>query len=325
MRGKPLWFLALVVGSWTAGRVAMLWPEAALLPLPQLAAAPGAMRPAAPVTEAVSAILPEAHAASFVGSISDQRSSKGLLPVQRPTGSKPLDIALANKPDEGRELASGSSPPVVAIGLPSLSTRSAGSRWSGSGWVIVRDGGRIGALPNPLLGGSQAGARIVYALDDDRRLAVFGRAAAPLGKGPAEVALGAQWRPGRLPITAYGEGRLLGGRVSPAAGVFGGGETTIRGFRLEGYGEAGVIARDGVSGFGDGQLRLTRQVGGIDVGAGAWGAAQRGAARLDIGPSAAVRLPAKPLNLRLTLDWRQRIAGDARPASGPVLSLGADF
>ncbi|WP_204317143.1 hypothetical protein, partial [Klebsiella aerogenes] len=29
--------------------------------------------------------------------------------------------------------------------------------------------------------------------------------------------------------------------------------------------------------------------------------------------------------LRIALDWRQRVAGEARPGSGPALTLGADF
>ncbi|MBS0285465.1 MAG: hypothetical protein JSS15_13700, partial [Proteobacteria bacterium] len=57
---------------------------------------------------------------------------------------------------------------------------------------------------------------------------------------------------------------------------------------------------------------------------GAWGGAQRGAARLDVGPAAGVAVPAA-MPLRISLEWRQRIAGDARPGSGPALSIGADF
>jgi hypothetical protein len=36
-----------------------------------------------------------------------------------------------------------------------------------------------------------------------------------------------------------------------------------------------------------------------------------------IGPS--------PLNMRLTLDWRVRIAGDARPGSGVAITMSKDF
>jgi hypothetical protein len=61
------------------------------------------------------------------------------------------------------------------------------------------------------------------------------------------------------------------------------------------------------------------------LGGGAWGAAQRDAQRFDIGPSATLALPLGKQNVRLALDWRQRIAGDARPGSGLALTLGSDF
>ena len=101
------------------------------------------------------------------------------------------------------------------------------------------------------------------------------------------------------------------------------------GFALEGYGQAGVIARGGGEGFVDAAARAMRpvaRVGGarVELGAGLWGGAQRGAARLDIGPAAGVILPT-PRPLRITLEWRQRIAGAARPGAGVALSLGADF
>ena len=55
------------------------------------------------------------------------------------------------------------------------------------------------------------------------------------------------------------------------------------------------------------------------------GGAQRGAARVDIGPSAGLVVPVGASAVRVTLDWRQRIAGDAAPGSGPALSIGSDF
>lgn len=60
----------------------------------------------------------------------------------------------------------------------------------------------------------------------------------------------------------------------------------------------------------------------MKAGAGAWGAAQSGVTRLDVGPQASVRFPA---NLTLAADWRFRVAGDAAPASGPTLTLSTDF
>ena len=52
---------------------------------------------------------------------------------------------------------------------------------------------------------------------------------------------------------------------------------------------------------------------------------QPGAARVDVGPRLTLRLPEVGQGSRIALDWRQRIAGDARPASGLALTLASDF
>ena len=101
-------------------------------------------------------------------------------------------------------------------------------------------------------------------------------------------------------------------------------------FTFEAYGQAGAIARARIDTFADGALRATREVARagdarLDLGAGAWGAAQRGAARLDLGPSAVATIPLGDDTIRVAVDWRERVAGDARPGSGPALSIGADF
>ena len=102
------------------------------------------------------------------------------------------------------------------------------------------------------------------------------------------------------------------------------------GFRLEAYGQAGVIGRDGGEAFADGAVRLARPVATLgrvrlDAGGGSWGAAQKGASRLDVGPSLSATLPIGKQPVRLSLDWRQRAAGNAAPGSGLVLTMGADF
>ena len=61
------------------------------------------------------------------------------------------------------------------------------------------------------------------------------------------------------------------------------------------------------------------------AGAGVWGAAQPGAARLDVGPHIALRIPAAGTSIAIAADWRFRIAGDARPGSGPTLTIASDF
>ena len=228
--------------------------------------------------------------------------------------------------------------PGIIAGLPSAappSTRARRARLFGSAWLVARDGS-AGArgIPTAQLGGSQAGLRLAYALTDDRRLALAARASAPLGKGMRELALGVEWQPTSLPVRLVAEQRIaLGeGRGGPTLAAVGGlGPLPLAaGFRLEAYAQGGVIARGGGELYADGALRIARplaRLGGVtlDLGAGGWGAAQRDASRLDLGPSLSATLPIGPQPVRLSLDWRQRVAGNAAPGSGPVLTLGTDF
>ena len=209
------------------------------------------------------------------------------------------------------------------------------SRFGGSFWLVARGGsGPIAGVLGPQLGGSQAGARITYALGDSRRFALAARIASPLGPGAREVAFGVDWQPTRLPVRLIAEHRigLNGGRAGPGIGIVGGfGPSRIgRGFVAEGYAQAGVIARDGGEGFADGAVLIDHPVASLghvrfDLGAGAWGAAQRDASRLDVGPSLAASVPIGGQKVRVSIDWRQRIAGNAAPDSGVALTVGADF
>lgn len=206
-------------------------------------------------------------------------------------------------------------------------------RLAGSGWMIVRGAGAATPFA-PQLGGSQAGMRLTYAIDGPRRLALAGRVSSALGSRQREAAVGVDWRPTALPIHIIAEQRigLERARGGPALGLIGGiGPTPIVGnVRLDAYAQGGAIARAGVEGYVDGAVRLAHPVAAIgpaqlDLGLGAWGGAQRGAARLDAGPAATLALPLAGRSLRLSLEWRQRLAGRAAPTSGPAVSLGTDF
>ncbi|WP_448662437.1 hypothetical protein ACG3SL_17480 [Sphingomonas sp. CJ20] len=207
-------------------------------------------------------------------------------------------------------------------------------RWSASGWLVARGGQGLGAAPGASqLGGGQAGLRIAYQLVPRARIAGFARVTTPLAGAGREAALGVEWQPLRAPIRLVAERRfaLDGGRGGPGLGIVAGLDRAVpAGFRIEAYGQAGAIRRDRIERYADGAARLARPViarGGasLALGAGAWGAAQRGAARLDLGPSAIATVPVAHRNFRLALDWRQRVAGDARPGSGLALTLASDF
>lgn len=86
----------------------------------------------------------------------------------------------------------------------------------------------------------------------------------------------------------------------------------------------------GATAFADGSANVERPVWETagtraSVGAGAWGGAQRGATRLDVGPSASLRFRIGPGSARLSADYRWRMAGNASPGSGAALTLSAGF
>uniref|UniRef100_UPI0035C9977F hypothetical protein n=1 Tax=uncultured Sphingomonas sp. TaxID=158754 RepID=UPI0035C9977F len=331
-RGRPLRFLVFVGIGWVSTRVVLLWPR--------LDSTASVLRAIAPIAIAAAA-EPPPH------SLPTQRS---VAPVPRPDriGVAPAAPAPRAAPDPTRiELpllgpvkyraphpVETSAPIVPGLPSPVTAGQRAPSRWSGSAWLVARGGAGLaqGALGGQL-GGSQAGVRLAYLLDRKRRVALAGRVTSPLGAGLREAAVGVEWQPTRLPIRVIAERRFaLGGRGGPAAGMVGGiGPVAVPlGFRREAYGQAGMIHRTATEAYADGALRVTRpiaQVGHtrIDLGTGVWGGAQRGAARLDIGPSLGITVPLAKQPVRLALDWRERIAGDAHPGSGPALTLGTDF
>ena len=214
------------------------------------------------------------------------------------------------------------------------------SRFAGSAWALAR-GGADGTLSGGQLGASQAGVRLTYALGPSRRFALTARLATPFAGRGREAALGVEWQPTRLPIRLVAERRFVldGGAGGPMIGAIAGyGPAEIApAVRIEAYGQAGVIARDaieggvgGVEGFVDAAARVTHPIAAwsdlrIDGGIGVWTSAQRGAARFDTGPTLGLAVPVAGRSLRLSLDWRERLGGAARPGSGPALSIGTDF
>lgn len=218
---------------------------------------------------------------------------------------------------------------------------SAQNRWRGSAWVLWRPGdGKATAPGGSQLGGSQAGARVDYAIGQvaGGDFGAYGRLSTAMETPYAgEGALGLAWRPSHsIPATLAVERRQrlsAGGRSAMAAYVAGGLNPTSlgQGVELEGYGQAGIVGFAKPDAFIDGKLSVTRHLTrkqaarDIAVGASLSGGAQPGAARLDIGPEVRVRLPVGNGRARLSAEWRERVAGDARPGSGPTFTLIGEF
>jgi len=216
-------------------------------------------------------------------------------------------------------------PPDLAPALHPGGSR----RWGLSAWAFLRRGGADALAPGGMLGGSQSGVRGTYRVAGGAApLALSLRLTVPVDRPRgAEAAAGLDWKPLRaLAVHVLVERRQrLGpeGRSAFGTTVYGGGETRIGPLRIDGYAQAGMVGLKRRDLFADGGVRAALPVGRLRVGAGAWAAAQPGVARVDLGPHAALRLP--PLNAALSADWRFRIAGNARPGSGPAVTLAADF
>ena len=247
-------------------------------------------------------------------------------------------------------LALLATPPQRLIepsGVPPAGLAAATARWSGDGWLLVRrgSGGLAAAAGFPSYGASQAGAVIRFALAPNSPHApqVYARVSRAIGGfDEGELAAGLSARPfANLPVRLLGEARVQRGsngtRVRPAASLV----SELPPLRLplgivgEAYAQAGyagapIGAKRGATAFFDVQAVADRKLASagpaeLRLGAGAWSGGQKGVARLDLGPRASLRLATRPATSRLALDWRFRVAGNARPASGPTLTFSAGF
>lgn len=248
-----------------------------------------------------------------------------------------------------RFFAPGNLPDVDKAGdrgpgiLPS-SGHGRSRHWSMDAWALIRNEGAGAPSPGVLpatYGGSQSGAVLRYRIDlaSAYRPSVYLRTTSALGGiRDNTLALGVSARPlPSVPVIAAVEGRMVdqanGRSIRPAALAY----TEIAPIALPARMRAEVYAQGGYVGgrfatpFADGMVRVDRHVLTIGkaearAGGGMWGGIQKGASRLDVGPSASVAMPlARGLHGRAALDWRFRMAGDAMPGSGPALTLSAGF
>ena len=257
--------------------------------------------------------------------------------------------ALSGPAMPSTPFVAGSAAPSQAAPLPVVDPRlpagaNPSGRWSLTGWVFLRQGNAasaaLGAGPTPSYGASQAGGVLRYRLapGSPHRPEAYVRVTSALRiADDRELAAGLAVRPlAGLPVAVMGEGRVRERNgsmiVRPAALAV----TELAPQRLPGglegelYLQGGYVAAPDATAFGDGQLRVTARLrspgpGVLRAGVGAWAGAQRGAARVDIGPTAQLDLPIGDGGARLALDYRVRVAGDAAPGSGLALTLSTGF
>jgi hypothetical protein len=237
-------------------------------------------------------------------------------------------------------IAATSMPPMrssvvgPAQSVPEPVKRSGIDRVQLSAWALLRSqaagvAGTPSLAGNGSLGASQAGARLTY--NFTRQIAASVRASSDVGRRGGEVAAGMRVQPlAGIPVWITAErrqrvGRFGGGRNAFAlffeAGLYDR-PMPLR-FLLNTYLEGGVVGVRSRDRFIDGGLTLTRPVyKRFSAGFGVWGGAQPGVYRVDAGPRVTMRVRN---NVRVHFDWRQRLAGNASPGSGPAVTLAGDF
>ncbi len=362
-RGRPLVFLASVFVSWALVRGIMLYPAGEEEPRPSSVvareeAAPPPVAEPAPVAAPASLVwsvrpspilaseqgrpvalhLPirSLHFRTREGRAELMRASLDTVATFRPPLPSLPFMAEATGPDHSHAPATAPTPTASPPRPPARSN--AGSAIRGSAWLLWRRGS--GSLANGLVaphyGGSQAGARLALPIKQSGA-EIYARGAAALARPGKEVAVGLAYRPVRKAnITVAVEQRFAldsGARTAPAILAYGGFDPKPlgAGFTLDGYAQGGVVGVKNPVLFADAAVTAKREFARIgpvplSLGARVSGGAQDKIARLDVGPLLEADLKA-PLGkpLRLSLEWRERIAGEALPSSGPALILATDF
>ena len=201
-----------------------------------------------------------------------------------------------------------------------------------SSWALLRGDRVLG--PSSLasggqLGGSQAGARLSY--NFTRQIAASFRTTSDVGRRGAEIAAGFRIQPlGKIPLWFTAERRQRLGDCCTGRNAFAlFAESGVYqrplpwDFELDTYLQGGVVGFQTRDLFVDGAMAFTRPVyRQFSAGLGVWGGAQPGVYRVDAGPRISMKVRN---NVRVHLDWRQRLAGNAVPDSGPAITLAGDF
>ncbi|WP_162789474.1 hypothetical protein [Altererythrobacter sp. ZODW24] len=360
-RGQPLLVLGLVLVGWAAMRSA-LWQSPFPVPtalaeeiVERFAVSEGTLPPLAQTVD-------RADRAQAPRAMLSMRTSWGspLPPIQldqaSPLGGWSNRIAPAGRRTASSHqilwMAGASALPIapeIAAAYqewraPRIPFRPKAGRagWSADGWVLYRPGSRSGfaATQGPAsYGASQAGAALRYRISPGsaHRPQAYFRATTALSQSEREAALGLSARPfGGLPIRVAGEVRYsklqAGNELRPAAFA----HTELppvdltAGLRAEVYAQAGYIGGDYATAFVDGQASVMLEAARFDLGTlraggGTWGGAQKGAGRLDVGPTAALDIEVSDVRARVSVDYRIKVAGDAEPGSGAALTLATGF
>lgn len=271
-----------------------------------------------------------------------------------PPGVGLLDRSARYAGQDPRRTAQASRPPagagIATVGQPTT------DRWLLDVYGFYRQGSSALNIPQgraPIYGASQLAANLQWrarpSSSHDPRL--YARAyQAQVEGGESEIAAGVSGRPiGKVPVRLFGELRAT---QNPAVSDLGlGVQTKFRpaayaatelppvklpmGFSLEAYGSAGYVLGSPSTYFLDGQAVATRELlrigkpgssgAAVSIGGGIWGGAQRDARRVDIGPTLRFDVDIGKMPARVSVDYREQVAGDAEPDSGVAATVSTRF
>lgn len=210
------------------------------------------------------------------------------------------------------------------------------SRLSGYAFIFGRSGDGDANALGGRYGGSQAAVQLAYRINPAQQIVVDAtlRAQSALRGNDREIAAGLRVKPNeKFPVALIAERRFRPSNPDGYAIYVAGGISDVKlpaNFKLNSYGQAGLSTAGRDTLFFDGQVTAEKSLHKsnkveILAGGGAWAGGQRGAQRLDIGPSVSVRLSSGERNYRISGDWRERIGGNAAPNSGAAITLSTDF
>lgn len=337
--GRPVRFFALLMSGWVIIRIASIASDMLGTPGPTPLAKPllPKLLPS-PAQAATQPILFEVVTLARLVA----RHPQPLATLHRSQPEKPQFSAVAAAPVELTESPPSEPitplPATIAPAPPPLPVSQQTDRFRASTWLLWRDGGAApaGIFTGGRLGGSQAGIRIDYDLTPTApgRTAPYARVTTAMNRPASpEAAAGIAWQPARaIPISIAAERRIALGKGARnanavlAAGGFG--PTKFTGnIEAEAYAQAGMVGFRRTDLFADGKVSLMTPLGQSParLGASLSGGAQPLVERLDIGPELQVRLLLPRVATRLSVEWRERVAGRANPGSGLTVTLGADF
>lgn len=340
---------AIIICGWVGLRTSfLLMSSDAEISKPVTGASVHQSKAPLPITTAVvdsGAIAPSEMARSAVrtNKIKSSITKSDALVVATETNMQIVQAPVAGLLSESGRTATPSQTSLpTPPRSPDVSPGSARfSNLSISAWAILRPAGAgLNLATNGQLGASQAGIRVQQPLlHIGRRLPIaFNlRVSAPLDqKLGREAGIGLGTRPVKqLPVELILERRVAldrGGRNAFAVIAAGGfnDKRLVNKMSLSGYAQTGIVGFTRGDRFVDGALQIERALldrndTGLRLGAGIWGAAQPSVTRIDVGPILTVKQRLGTANLRISAEYRWRVAGQARPASGPALSIGTDF